>query len=73
MQGASHGWCMRKMKQETLDSATSYGVGTLGISMGTLLDVSQAAQAIALILGCFVVLIRLVHDGMNLYRAWKKK
>ena len=61
------------MKQETLDSATSYGVGGLSISMGTLIEISQGAQAIAMILGCFVVAIRLIHDGMNLYRVWKKK
>ncbi len=71
--GASYGWCVHSMKQESLESATSYGVGGLGISMGALIDVSQGAQAIAMILGCFVVAIRLVHDAMNLYRVWKNK
>ena len=60
-------------KQETLDSAVSYTVGGGGAAIASLVEISNVAQSIAIVLGCIVVAIRLVHDAVRLYRFIKNK
>jgi hypothetical protein len=55
---------------ETLDSAVSYGVGTTAILLS---EIASYAEPIALIMGCGVVLLRFLYDGLRLYRLWKNK
>lgn len=55
---------------ETLDSAVSYGLGGGAIFLSTL---AQYAEPLALIIGCGVVLLRFIYDGIRLYRLWINK
>lgn len=58
---------------ETVQSVVSYGLGG-GVSIAAILaDVANYAQAIGIILGCLVIFIRFIHDGIRLYRLWKNK
>lgn len=61
------------MKQDALDSATSYTVGGLGFAMAHLVEAATAAQAVTVILACIVVAVRLIHDSVKLYRYWKNR
>ncbi len=61
------------MKQQTIDSATSYTIGGTGLLISQLTDVATFAQAITVILACVVVAIRLVHDAVKLYRFWRNR
>lgn len=55
-------------KNETLESAISYGAGCASLLLGWVCDASDLWQALALFLGCIVVFIRALHDGARLYR-----
>lgn len=59
------------MKQEAIDSITSYGVGGTAFTIATLADIAGVAQAITVILACIVVAIRLIHDSVRLWRYLK--
>lgn len=54
--------------KEALDSVVSYGIGGGSALMATLMNITSEAQALAIIFGCFVVFIRLVHDTVKLFR-----
>jgi hypothetical protein len=58
-------------KNELGHAAVSYGSGMLAVVLGHLLEIATWAQAIAVILGCLVVAVRLAHDVLRLYRAWR--
>lgn len=60
------------MKPEVVDSAASYGIGGSAIVL-SLAEIATIAQHIALILGCIIVVIRLIHDAIGLYRRIKNK
>lgn len=62
-----------EQKHEMVQSAISYGTGGGLIGLAPLADAASAAQSWALILGCIVVAIRLIHDGIALYRYIKGK
>lgn len=54
--------------KEAVESLVSYGIGGGGALIATLVDISNAAQAAAIIVGCIIVCIRAVHDSVKLYR-----
>lgn len=58
--------------KEAIESVISYGIGGGGALTAYLMDASQIAQAIAIIIGCIVISIRLIHDAVKLYRFIKK-
>lgn len=58
--------------KENFDSALSYGIGGGSALAGYLVDISQEAQAVAIVFGAVVVGIRMVHDMIKLYRFVKK-
>lgn len=58
---------------ETVESASSYAIGGASIAIGTLTEIANVAQSVAIIIGCAVVLIRLIHDSVRLYRYIKEK
>ena len=60
-------------KQEVVQSAISYGSGGGLVGLASLADIANTAQSIALILGCLVVAVRLVHDTVALIRYVLKK
>lgn len=60
------------MISEKTDSVTSYTIGGCSIAL-SLADISTIAQEIALILGCVVVIIRVIHDAIGLIRRIKRK
>lgn len=62
---------MVDQSHETAQSVTSYAIGGGGAFIATLVDISHTAQALAIIIGCIVVAIRLVHDSVRLYRYIK--
>lgn len=62
-----------QQKQEVIQSTISYASGGSLIGLASLADIAQQAQAWALILGCIVVAIRLVHDLIALIRFIQKK
>ncbi len=57
---------------DKIDSVTSYSIGGCAIAL-SLADISTAAQELAMIFGCIVVIIRVVHDAVGLYRRIMKK
>ncbi|CAB4139837.1 hypothetical protein UFOVP353_52 [uncultured Caudovirales phage] len=57
-----------QQKNEALESVSSYAIGGGGAMMAFLIDLSNLAQAMAIIFGCLVVLVRLVHDSVRLIR-----
>lgn len=57
-----------KSPHELYDSVTSYMFGGGLITAATLVDVAQVAQALAIIIGCYIVGVRAVHDTVRLYR-----
>lgn len=61
------------MRQEIIESAKSYAVGGGTLTFASLVDIASVAQQLAIILGCAVVAIRLIHDSLKLWRAWRKK
>lgn len=54
--------------KEVIDSAVSYGIGGGSALVATLMNISNEAQALAIVFGCLVVFIRLIHDAVKLYR-----
>lgn len=60
-------------KQEAVQSAVSYGSGGGLIGLASLPDLAHFAQDWAIILGCLVVAVRLIHDAIALVRFIKKK
>lgn len=54
--------------KEILESAVSYSIGGGSALAASLINISNDAQAIAIICGCFVVFIRLIHDAVKLWR-----
>lgn len=58
--------------QNKADAIISYGAGggIIGISLA---DIATTAQSVGIILGCLVVAVRLVHDGLNLWKTHFKK
>lgn len=58
---------------EQVQSGLSYLAGGTAIAAGTWLEISNAAQAIALVIGCGVVFLRLIHDSVKLYRLLNEK
>lgn len=63
---------MLEQHQETINGVTSYSIGGSAIAL-SLANISTLAQQVALILGCVVVIIRVVYDGIALYRRIKNK
>lgn len=61
------------MLQNHQDSVASYGIGGMSIIVAYLADIAVVAQQLAIIFGCLVVAIRLLHDGLKLYRDWIKR
>lgn len=61
------------MRQEAIESATSYGAGFGTLALAYLTDLAKFSEQIAVILACIVVMVRAVHDSIRLYRYWKKK
>ena len=57
---------------EQLDSIASYSIGGTAIAL-SLANVASAAGQIAMILGCVVVIIRVVHDVVKLRRLISEK
>lgn len=57
---------------DKIEAAASYSIGGSAIAI-SLADISTMAQHVALILGCIVVAIRVVHDGIGLIRRIKNK
>lgn len=62
-----------EQKQEMVQSVISYGAGGGMVSFASLADVASVAQSMGLILGCLVILIRLIHDAISLKRFVKKE
>ena len=62
-----------QVKAEIAQSAISYGSGGGLLAFASLADLANAASQVAIILGCLVVAIRLVHDAVALFRFLKKK
>lgn len=62
---------MIEQRNELGQSLTSYGIGGGGAFLASLADISDAAQALAIIMGCFIVFIRLVYDFVKLKRFLK--
>lgn len=60
------------MLGEKTEAISSYSIGASAIAI-SLADISTIAQHVALILGCIVVAIRVVHDGIGLVRRIKNK
>lgn len=58
---------------EIIDSATSYGLGWMALMLASLSDIAAAAQAVTVVLACLVVLVRLVYDGLKLWRYWRSR
>lgn len=56
---------------ETFESVTSYSVASLTAFVALLSDLEKPAQHLTVILALFVVILRLIHDSLNLYRVWK--
>lgn len=54
------------MLNEKIDSVVSYSIGGSAIAI-SLADISTVAQHVALILGCVVVIIRVIHDAIGLW------
>ncbi len=50
---------------ENIDSAVSYGMGGFAYLIGSLPQIADTMQHIAIILGCLVVAVRLAHDTMR--------
>lgn len=63
---------INEQHKEIAQSAISYTIGGGGAYVATLMDASQVAQALALIVGSVVICIRAIHDGVKLYRYIKK-
>jgi len=59
-------------KSEIVQSVQSYAIGSGGVMLASLVHIADYAQALAIILGCVVVTVRLVHDGLRLIRYIKK-
>ncbi len=55
---------------EKIDSVTSYSIGGCAIAL-SLADISTVAQQLAMIFGCIVVIIRVVHDAIGLWHKLK--
>lgn len=51
-----------------MDSAISYGTGGFAFIVGSLPQVADIAQHIAIILGCIVVFFRVLYDGTRTIR-----
>lgn len=62
---------MIDQKQELIQSAASYTIGGGSISMAFLIDAAEVAQALAIIFGCGVVMVRFLHDVMMFWRKWR--
>lgn len=52
-----------------MESSTSYGLGLLGL----LIAVVETAQEITIVASLVILLIRLIYDGVRLYRYIKSK
>lgn len=61
------------MKQETAESIASYSIGGGAAAVVNLADIAETAQQLTIILACLVVVIRLIHDGIRLYRYLRYK
>ncbi len=55
---------------ETTKALVSYGIGLGSI---TIAQVAETAHTLTIFAGLLVVSVRLVHDGVRLYRYLKKK
>lgn len=64
---------MIHLRQDMVDSATSYAAGGGIVVASKLMEVGHAAQAIGLVLGCLIVAVKLAHDIVKFYRYLKKK
>jgi hypothetical protein len=62
----------RMQNNQTFDSAVSYAIGGGSAIAATLVDISTIAQSLAIIIGCFVVFVRLIHDSFRLYAYLKE-
>ena len=61
------------LKQENVESVQSYLIGGAGITLASLADVANAFQSVAIIIGCFVVAVRLIHDAVRLLHYLKSR
>ena len=64
---------MVEQKTHGVDSIVSYAAGGGLFAFSSFAEIVTYAQQIGIILGCLVVLVRLVHDGMKLYHYIKNK
>lgn len=58
--------------QESIDSVMSYGIGGGTATFAFLADATEIVQFTALLLGLVVVVIRVVHDSIRLYKYIRK-
>ena len=56
------------MKQETIDSVTSYGVGLGATAYALLSDIASIAQMLTMIFGLLLVLVRLAYEARKWWR-----
>ena len=61
---------MNNLQQQIDSGVVSYAAAGAGIGL-SLADIATAAQQWALILGCVILAIRVVYDGIALYRRIK--
>lgn len=61
-----------KNTHENVQATISYGAGCFGIFLGKCGDMlkmsGEMAQDLALIIGCGVIIIRFLHDGLRFIR-----
>lgn len=59
-------------RNETTESAISYGIGCGTALLGWVCEISDFFTALAVLFGCLIAFVRLVHDGVRLVRFIKK-
>lgn len=59
--------------REIMESTTSYALGCGSVFLGWICDAAELWQALALFLGVLVIVIRILHDSLRLYRAFFKR
>lgn len=59
---------MIEQKNETTESVVSYSIGCGAAVLGWVCEATDFFTAFAVLLGCIIALIRLIHDGVRLIR-----
>lgn len=62
-----------QQKVETVSATLSYTAGGAGVGGSLLMDAANYAEAWALILGCMILFLRLIYDGVRLCRYIRDK